>query len=216
MVSPSQISRCRRALWLGAVWCVAAFGVWGISSARAQQQESGLLDRIDHPDRTMKNSMADKSFSTSSSVSGKQAAVHPFIFGHASTFNAGDGAFNTRAFHGKDGYHTESYGTRVAATGKEGFAQTNKSFGTKTADVHEDRAANKAAPVQAYVPGDKSIVIRGKRQDDLDDLYHQKNLDIAQVRELLNKPGNSTDAPVQRTVEAPVFRAQAVPAPAAR
>ncbi len=216
MTPPSQITRRLRAVWLGMLLGVAACGAWGVSSARAQQQESGLLDRIDHPDRTMKNSMADKQFSTSSSVSGKQASIRPFIFGHASTFNAGDGTFNTRAFHGREGYRTESYGTRVAATGKDGFAQTNKSFGTKTADVHEDRAANKAAPVQAYVPGDKSIVIRGKRQDDLDDLYHQKSLDIAQVRELLNKPGNSTDAPVQRTVEAPVFRAQAVPAPAAR
>ena len=104
----------------------------------------------------------------------------------------------------------------MAATGKEGFSQTNKSFGTKAADVHEDRAANKSASVQAYVPGDKAIVIRGKRQDDLDDLYHQKNLDIGQVRELLNKPGKSTDAPVQRMSEPPVLRAEAVPSPALR
>ena len=168
--------------------CVAACGSWGVSSARAQQQESGLLDRIEHPDRTLKNSMADKQFSTSSSVSGKQAAVRPFIFGRSSTFHTGDGTYNTRPFRGKDNFRTEAFTTHAASAGNQGFSQTNKSFDTKTVDVHEDRAANKAAPVQEYAQGEKPFLGRGKRQDSIDDITRkQKDLTIDQVRELLNK-----------------------------
>ncbi len=187
MASPSFITRRLRALLLGVALCFAACASWGVSSACAQQQESGLLDRIEHPDRTLKNDMADKQFSTSSSVSGKQAAVRPFIFGGSSTFHTGDGTYNTRPFHNKDGFRTEAYTTRTATTGKEGFSQKNKSFDTKAADVHEDRAANKAAPVQSYAQGEKPFLGRGTRQDTIDELRSQKNMTIDQVRELLNK-----------------------------
>ena len=187
MVSPSLSTRRLRTVWLGAMWCVAACGFLGVSSARAQQQESGLLDRIEHPDRTLKNSMADKQFSTSSSVSGKQAEVRPFIFGRSSTFHTGDGAYNARPFRGKDGFRTEAFTTRVAATRKEGFSQTNKSFDTKAVDVHADRAADKAVPVQGYAQGEKPFLGRGTRQDTIDELRSQKNMTIDQVRELLNK-----------------------------
>ena len=187
MASPFLFTRRRRAIWLGATLCVAACGSWGVSSARAQQQESGLLDRIEHPDRTLKNSMADKQFSTSSSVSGKQAEVRPFIFGRSSTFRTGDGTYNTRPFRGKNSFRTDAYATHTAATGNQGFSQTNKSFDTKSVDVHADRAANKAAPVQAYAQGEKPFLGRGTRQDTIDELRKQKDLTIDQVRELLNK-----------------------------
>ena len=59
-------------------------------------------------------------------------------------------------------------------------------------------------------------MVRGKRQDDLDDLYHQKNLSIDQVREILNKPGRGTDAPAQTVGASPVLRAQPVTGPADR
>ena len=74
-----------------------------------------------------------------------------------------------------------------AAAGSRGFTQTDKTFGTKAMDVREDRAANKAAPVQGYAPFERAYLGRGKRQDTIDDLRNQKNMTIDQVRELLNK-----------------------------
>ena len=161
---------------------------WTASSAVAQQQEHGLLDRLEHPDRTLHYSPSDKQFSTSSAVGGKEAAVRPFLFGRsAAALRAGDGAFSTHAFHGKDGYHADAFATHAAPAAGQGFVQTNKTFGTKTMDVREDRAANQTMPVQEYSPGEKLFLERGKRQDTIDELRRQKNLTVDQVREILNK-----------------------------
>ena len=170
------------------VFAILAGSMWIVSSATAQQQEHGLLDRLEHPDRTLHYSPSDKQFSTSSTVNGKQATVRPFLFGQSTAaLHAGDGAFSTRAFHGKDGYRTDAFATRATPTATQGFGQTNKTFATKTMDVHEDRAANKAMAVQEYSAGGKLFQGRGTRQDTIDDLRKQKNLTVDQVREILNK-----------------------------
>lgn len=207
----ARVSR-RAGLWaFVAAWVFLA----GAASARAQQQEGGVMDRILHPDRTLAFEGADKQFATSASFGGKQATVKTFAFSKTANLKGGDGSFNTKAFAQKDRFQTKDFTYRTTATTKN-FAQTDKTFGTKTMDVKEDRAANKSAPISEYVPGEKPYLGRGKRQDDFDDLYHQKNLNIDQVRQLLNKPGGSTDAPYQRIEEASAPRAQAVTAPNAR
>ena len=66
-----------------------------------------------------------------------------------------------------------------------------------------------------YIPGQKSIVIRGKRQDTIDEIHDQKDLTIDEVREILNKPNGRPGS--RPAVEAlPVLRAQPVTAPTAR
>ena len=145
------------------------------------------MDRLDHPDRTLHYSPSDKTFTASSNVAGKQAAVHSFAFGHSANVGSGDGVFRTRSFSGDGKFRTQDYATHnVAGVGK-GFAQTDKSYATKSMDVKEDRAAGKAMPVHEYVNSEKPYLIRGKRQDEIDELTREKNLTIDQVRELLNK-----------------------------
>jgi len=167
---------------------IFAGSIWTVSSAAAQQQERGLLDRLEHPDRTLHYSPSDKQFSTSSTVSGKQASVRPFLFGQSTAvLRGGDGTFSTRAFHGKDGYRTDAFAAHAVTAAGQGFGQTNKTFATKTMDVREDRAANKTLAVQEYSAGEKLFMGRGTRQDTIDDLRKQKNLTVDQVREILNK-----------------------------
>ena len=130
----------------------------------------------------------------------------------------GDGSFQTRSFADKAQFATGSFAAKTdRLNGRGAFALKDQDFATKSMPVREASAAGKSAPgVRDYLPADKSIVIRGKRQGDLDDLYHQKSLSIDQVREILNKPGSGMDAPVQRIGPTPVLPAQPVLAPAAR
>ena len=183
---PLVIRRSRIALY-AAIAVFAFTGCWFATAACAQQQESGFLDRLDHPDRTLHYSPADKPFEVSSSVTGHEAAVRPFAFSRPATLRAGDGVFSTHAFTGKDSFRTKEFATRTATTTGHGFAQTDKSFSTKGFDVREDRAANKTMPIRDYAPAGKPYLIPGKRQDSIDELRKQKNLTVDQVRELLNK-----------------------------
>ena len=160
------------------------------SKAWAQQQESELLNRLEHPDRTLKFEPADKAFSVSSAVGGKQAQVKGFSFGKQSATFGGEGAFRTEAFTAKnDVLRTNGYDTKTSALSqRNSFAQADREFGTKTMDVREAPSANKSAATREFVPGGKIFEVRGKRQDSIDDVYkNNKNLSVDQVRDLLNK-----------------------------
>ena len=188
MVSlPCLARRTRLAAIAVAALCASTFGA--ISSARAQQQESGFLDRINNPDRTLHYSPADKQFAVASSAANKQAVVRPFAFSRPATLRAGDGAFGTKAYDAQNAFRTKDFATHADPGVGKSFAQTDKLFSTKGFDVHEDRAANKslAAPIHEYAPFDKPFLGRGRRQDSIDDLRKQKNLTVDQVREILNK-----------------------------
>ena len=175
------------------------------------------MSEILNPDRNKASDLGSKAFISSASVGGKQADTRTFAFGRSAAFGGRDGKFQTRSFTDHDKFRTGDYATKADRAGGNSFAAADRGFGTKAVPVEEAPAANKsAAGIRKYVPGDKSIVVRGKRQDDLDDLYHQKNLSIDQVREILNKPGRGTDAPAQAVGAAPALRAQPVTAPADR
>ena len=169
------------------VFAVTCYLMTGVSAARAQQQESGFLDRLDHPDRTLHYSPSDKTFTAPSNVTGKPVPIRTFAFGHAANVGAGNGVFQTRSFNGDGKFHTQDYTTRNATASGKGFAQTDKGYATKSMDVKEDRAAGKTMPIHDYVNSEKPYLIRGKRQDEIDELTKEKNLTIDQVRELLNK-----------------------------
>ena len=137
-------ARSWRATVLAAAWFILVGGVLGASSARAQQQERGFLERLDHPDRTLHYGGADKAFGASSSFAGKQATVHSFTFKGGGVYGAGDGTFRTRGYNGADRFRTQSYDTKPAGVAGREFNQKDKAFGTKTMDVKEDRAANQS------------------------------------------------------------------------
>lgn len=182
-----------------------------VHSARAQVQEQ-RMDEILHVDPNKTSGFAGKSFASGASYGGKQAHVQAFAFSHSAVLHTGDGSFQTRAFVGKDGFQTREFATKAdRASSGDAFAQRDKGFATKSLAVKEDRAANKAAAVHDYLPAQKSIVIRGKRQGTLDEIREQKDLSIDEVREILNKPnGRPGTHPAVDTL--PVMRALPVPA----
>ena len=169
-----------------AAFAICAAVLFGSASlGKAQIQDNGSLEHIIHPDRTLHYSPADKEFTASSSVTGRQATVKPFAFNHDANIRV-DSAFTTRTVTPRDKFRTQEFSTRGAQT--KDFTQKDKAFGTKAMDVKEDRAANKAMPVGGYALGEKPYLGRGKRQDTIDDLHKNKDLTIEEVRELLNKP----------------------------
>lgn len=188
-----------------------------VGTANAQTQES-RMDSILRPNRNQTSSFADKSFASSATVGGKQARTRTFGFSHPAVLRAGDGSFHAQSFTDRGKFQTGSFATKAdRVNGGDAFTLQDRGFATKSMAVREAPAAGKAAPgVRDYLPADKSIEIRGKRQGDLDDLYHQKALSIDQVREILNKPGSGMDAPTQKIGPAVVLPAQPVAAPAAR
>ena len=190
MVAIPFLPRRRRLATLATIFVAVAAVCLLASEAGAQQpqvQEPGLLDRLEHPDRTLHYSPADKEFSVSSNGTDKKAAVGSFAFSHPATLRVGDGAFHPSAFSGADSFRTRDFSTRAAFDTTRAFTQTDKQFGTKGFDVREDRAANKSVAIRGYVPAEKPFLGRGRRQDSIDELRKQKNLSIDQVREILNK-----------------------------
>jgi hypothetical protein len=159
--------------------------VCGAGTLQAQTQESGTLDRIVHPDRTLKYDDADRKFDAPAAEVGKQAAVHPFLFSHSATLKAGDGVFQTHEFSSK-GFGTKDFATKPAFT-KE-YDVNGKLFAVRAVPVNEDRAAGKTMDTHTYMNADKPYLVRGKRQDTLDEIHDAKKMTIEQVRELLNKP----------------------------
>jgi hypothetical protein len=152
---------------------------------RAQTQEAGTLDRILHPDRTLKYEDADHKFDAPAAIGGKQATVRPFLFSHSASLKAGDGVFHTKDFNSKS-FHTNDFATKAAAT-KE-YDASGKLFAVKAMPVNEDRAAGKTMETHQYMYAQKPYLGRGKRQDTIDELPDTKQMTIDQVRELLNKP----------------------------
>ena len=127
---------------------------------------------------------------------------------------AGDGSFRANTYSNTDQFRTGAFDTKSDRAVRSSFATGDRGFATKAVPVDQAPAATKSAPIRPYLPADKSTEMRGKRQGDLDELYHQKNLSIDQVREILNKPGHGTDAPAVQVETTPVFRSRPLTAPA--
>lgn len=170
----------------GALFVVTALALFLVPrGARAQNQESGLLDRINHPDQTLAFPLTNKNFGKTAAFKDKQAYTHSFTLGKTSTI-AGSGAFQTKSYEGS-AYKTKEFALRDGGnTGTKAFAQTNKLFDTRSVDVRDARDANKSLAVHAY-DSREPFSIQGKRQDTYDEMLKRKKLSIEEVRELLNK-----------------------------
>ena len=151
----------------------------------AQVQEGGTMDRILHPDRSLKYEDTDHKFDVPAAFGSKQAAVRPFLFSHPAEVKAGDGVFHTRGF-GSKGFRTTDFATKPAAT--KAFDPAGKTYAVRAMPVNEDRAAGKTMDTHDYIPAQKPYLERGKRQDTIDEIHDVKKMTIDQVRELLNKP----------------------------
>ena len=181
----SPWSACQMVCWLalGAGWLLSA------NPASAQQQDR--LEHILNPDRTLHAEGFEKSFvpASASGVERKNFVTRLFGGSHAATPKGGDGSFHTSGFvSGRQDFASTSFATRRLPQAGQSAAVSDRSFGTKTLAVQEDRTANKTATIRGYASSDKPFLGQGKRQDDIDDLRRQKNLTIDQVREILNKP----------------------------
>ena len=174
------------------LWCfVSAATLMVPRCAQAQSgQEKVIQERLERTG-SLAYEPAGKAFSADASFGGRRAAVRPFGFsGKTTAGKSGDGAFPARGFNdGRGSLRTDGYAVRQAsAVDRQALPQADQSFGTRSVDVREDRAANRTlGGSRAYVNSEKSFLVQGKRQDSIDDLRKQKNLTIDQVREILNK-----------------------------
>ena len=173
------------------------------------------MDEILHADRSKTSEFADKSFASSATLGGKQAQVHAFTGGRTAQLRGGDGSFQTRNFADREKFRTRPFDAKTDRVSRsDAFTPGDRRFATKGLPVADAPGAGKTAPFSRdFIPGQKGIVIRGKRQDTIDDIHNQKELSIDEVREILNKPNGRPGA--RPAVEAlPVLRA--MPAPTAR
>lgn len=214
--APSRLVKTASAGRLLAFLVLAGVGLFLVGSAKAQTQET-RMDSILRPDRNQTSSFADKAFVSSATVGNKHADTRTFAFSHPAVLRAGDGSFKAQSYTDRGNFQTGSFATKAdRVNGGDAFALKDRGFAAKSMAVREAPAAGKTYGVRGYLPADKSIEMRGKRQGDLDDLYQQKSLSIDQVREILNKPGSGRDAPVQKIGPATALPAPPVAAPAAR
>lgn len=165
---------------------LAALTLLGGSAGWAQEQESVAMQRMLKPDMTLKYSDADRKFATSATVGGKQAVVRTFPFSHAAGL-PGDGVFHAKAFAGSKTFQTGTFATKPAREASISAEGQDKTFAVRAVAVREFPQANKTATTQGYRDGAKPFLVKGKRQDTIDDLLSTKQMTIDQVRELLNK-----------------------------
>lgn len=146
-----------------------------------------MLDRINNPDLTLKFDPAEKQFSAGGAINDKTAAVKAFAFSKSANVREG---FRTQKFSGAKSFGTKDYaGSKDAAIAKRRFAQADRPYGTRDFTVRDALEANKSLVVKTYANASlkEPYVPRGKSQGTIDSLMEDKNLDIDQVRELLNK-----------------------------
>lgn len=161
-------------------------------AAHAQSgQEKVIQERLERTG-SLAYEPAGKAFSADSSFGGRQTSVRPFGFGgRTAGTKAGGGKFQARGFNdGRGSFRADNFAVRQATTGeRQALSSADRSFGTRSVDVREDRAANQSleASSRTYASSGKPFLVPGKRQDILDDQHKQKNLTIDQVRDLLNK-----------------------------
>ncbi len=146
-----------------------------------------MLDRINNPDLTLKFDPAEKQFSAGGAINNKTANTKTFAFSKSAYVRDG---FRTQKFTGGKDFGTKEYtGSKDAAIAKRTFAQADHPYGTRDFTVRDAMEANKGLAVKTYSnPNLKDpFVPHGKSQGTIDTLMEDKNLDIDQVRELLNK-----------------------------
>ncbi len=157
----------------------------GAASLRAQKQERGMMERIQHPDMSLAFHPANKRFGGRAGGSGigeKSATTRPFLFGRSATLKS----YRARGFAGSRGFASNTFAgrDRMAAVNTPA-AGADRAFSTRDVAVREARDAGKSLPVRAArLPNFTPV---GKRQGALDEQQRTRPMTIDEVRELLNK-----------------------------
>ena len=153
------------------------------SFARAQDQESKLVERLLKPDMTLQNTAQNKKFIADGASINKKATVGTFYFQEKSNSKSFS---NPREFSARQ-FNSEAFqGTRAASgiSSQQPIGNSQLSYSTRTARVRDAHDVDKAATSRAFAEN-RPFLDQGKSQKAL----NRKNapLTIEQVRELLNK-----------------------------
>lgn len=153
------------------------------SFARAQDQESKLVERLLKPDMSLQNTAQNKKFIADGVSINKKTTVGTFYFQEKSNSRSFS---NTREFSVRQFNSGSFQGTRAASgiSSQQPIGNSQPSYSTRTARIRDAHDADKAATSRAFA-GNRPFLGQGKSQKALD----RKNapLTIDQVRDLLNK-----------------------------
>ena len=155
-----------------------------VASARAQEQERKLMDRLMKPDMALQNPQGEKQFVARGSTTTKQARTKDFYV---------PGRRFAKPFH-TSAFRTKEFGAAKASRYQDSQATLPTRTQIAKADVpystatyrHADAAREATKTVDgSEFSGTRPFLIKGTRQDALS--QQDRPLTIDEVRELLNK-----------------------------
>jgi len=154
-----------------------------LPTARAQDQERALVDRLLRPDTTLQNHAQNKKFLADGAAVDKRATVSGFYIqqkpkpaSFAGMRELSTGRFNSRSFF--DGNRTNVAAQRQAKNSPDSYSTSSV---TKLRNAPDGQKAKDSRTFADQRP----FLDRGKSQKSLD--RQNPPLTIEQVRELLNK-----------------------------
>lgn len=156
---------------------VSAFCLIAIT-ARAQEQERKLVDRLLEPNTTLENSQQHKQFTGAGAVTARSAATRSFYVSNKEL---------TKTFADRREFSARSFSSGQFATKRATVPPSagTRSFATGQArDISPARDAGKSYGTHNFA-GNRPFLDRGKSQKALH--AHDHPMSIDQVRELLNK-----------------------------
>jgi hypothetical protein len=149
-----------------------------VATARAQEQERKLVDRLLEPNMKLENSQQNKQFAGAGAVTAKSASTRSF---YVSNTNLSRTFADTREFT------TRPYSSRHFRTKDANLPPPHRARTFATTDARDISSAREAAP--AYdtrrFAGTRPFLDHGKSQKALRAQDHP--LSIEDIRELLNK-----------------------------
>jgi hypothetical protein len=147
-------------------------------TARAQEQERKLVDRLLRPDTTLQNPQQTKSFSQQHAASTHSSATRSFYIAerNLSTNFVADRQFATTT------YRSRNFETKAITPMKVREPATFSTRGARAVSTASNESKNFST---RNFGADRTFQGRGKSQKSLDAQHHP--LTIEEVRELLNK-----------------------------
>ena len=158
--------------------------VFACAVARAQEQESKLLERLLKPNTTLANEAQNKPFDGGGQAPTKQAAVRGFFVRNArpereftDTRSAPTRSFLSRFF---------SPGSRTAdVTSRDGYSARVGPYATREARAIREAPGRDRSVASVNYAGNRPFLVKGKSQKALS--AQDTPMTVDQVRELLNR-----------------------------
>jgi hypothetical protein len=167
------------------VWhsCIMRFGVivavcLVVATARAQEQERKLVNRLLEPNMKLENSQQNRQFTGAGAVTAKSASTRSYYVSNAKL---------TKTFTNTPEFTTRSYSTRQVATRDANLPPPHGAQTFATADargISSARGTTTAYSTRQFA-GSRPFLDHGKSQKALHAQDHPLSID--DVRELLNK-----------------------------